>query len=136
MLGFVSALNGVMCRATLQYTYANQCFGCFGLLVSLLWGVLLGVVSALGSLRQFRLVAATEELLVGRPHPLWRHAAAAPLTGDLSAAGRGTTVDRVVCGVSGLWRGRVAASITKGIGFCDGRVDGRSVSEMWCCEAG
>jgi len=45
-----------MCRGTLQYTYANQCFGCFGLLVCVLWGL----VSALGSLRQFRLVAATE----------------------------------------------------------------------------
>lgn len=105
-----------MCRATLQYTYANQCFGGFGLLVCVLWGFVLGVVSALGSLRQFRLVAATEELLVGRPHPLWRHAAAAPLTGDLPMAGRGATVDRVACGVSGLCRSLVAASTDKDIG--------------------
>lgn len=105
-----------MCRGTLQYTYANQCFGGFGLLVSLLWGFVLGVVSALGSLRQFRLVAATEELLVGRLHPLWGHAAAALLTGYLSAADRGATVDRVACGVSGLWRSVVAASTHEGIG--------------------
>ena len=110
VFGFESATYGAMCRGTLQYINANRCFGCFGLLVCVLWGL----VSALGSLRQFRLVAATEELLVGRPHLLWRHAAAAPLTGDLPTAGRGATVDRVACGVSGLCRNLVVASITKG----------------------
>lgn len=56
VFGFVLAMNGAMCRGTWQYIYANQCFDGFGLLVSLLWGL----VSALGTLRQFRLVAATE----------------------------------------------------------------------------
>lgn len=60
VFGFELATNGAMCRGTPQYIYANRCFGGFGLLVSLLWGFVLGVVSALGSLRQFRLVAATE----------------------------------------------------------------------------
>ena len=77
-----------MCRGTLQYTYANHCFGCFGLLVCVLWVL----------------------------HPSLGYAAAAPLTGDLSAAGRGATVDRVACGVSGLWRSRLAASTDKDIG--------------------
>lgn len=56
VFGFESATYGAMCRGTQQYINANQCFGGFGLLVCVLWGL----VSALGSLRQFRLVAATE----------------------------------------------------------------------------